>query len=263
MGFGSKGRTMFVKRVALLALLNVLGGSAWAADLPLMPLKAPVVPGYNWTGFYIGGNFGGVDGTASFKDSLRPPPTSNQTVFSSTTTTSFLGGGQVGVNYEFQSGLLIGVEAMFDGLSNMKTNFTAQNLNIGAGAAGIANGTVSERWVTMATGKIGFAWDRLLGYGKFGEAWVGGNNGSLTNGGTSVGVPIGSTLSGWTAGAGLEWAFVGNWSVRAEYDLIELSAQSFTVPSAPRTRYAGDAITMNDRTIQMITVGLNYKFNVW
>lgn len=254
---------MFVKRVALLTVLNVLGGSAWAADLPLMPLKAPATPGYNWTGFYLGGSLGGANGTASFKDTRQPPPTNNQTTFSSSTSTSFLGGAQVGVNYEFQSGLVVGAEAMFDWLSNMQTNFTAQNLNIGAGAAGTATGTINGRWMTMTTGKVGFAWDRLLGYGKFGEAWVGGNNGSLSNGGASVGLPIGSTLSGWTAGAGLEWAFVGNWSVRAEYDFIGLSGQGFTVPGAPRTRYAGDTINVTDRTIQMITVGINYKFSVW
>jgi outer membrane immunogenic protein len=167
------------------------------------------------------------------------------------------------VNYEFQTGLVIGAEAMFDWLSSGQTNFSAQNLNIGAGAAGTANGTINNRWITTATGKVGFAWDRLLGYGKFGEAWVGGTNGSLNNGGTSVGLPIGSTSSGWTAGAGLEWAFAGNWSVRVEYDFIGLSNQSFTVPSTPRTRYAGDAITFNDRTIQMITGGINYKFSVW
>jgi outer membrane immunogenic protein len=254
---------MFVKRVALFAMLNVLGGSAWAADLPLMPLKAPVVPGYSWTGFYVGGNFGGVNGMASFKDTRLPPPTNNQTQISSTTTTSFLGGGQIGANYEFQTGLVIGAEAMFDWMSNMKTNFTAQNLNIGAGALGTATGTINNRWITMATGKVGFAWDRLLAYGKFGGAWVGGSNGSLTNVGNTVGLPIGSTSNGWTAGAGLEWAFAGNWSVRAEYDFIGLSGQGFTVPSAPRTRYAGDVFNSTDRTIQMITVGLNYKFNVW
>jgi outer membrane immunogenic protein len=266
---------MFAKRVALptvasvfvaLSVLggsSVIGGGAWAADLPLMPVKAPIAPGYNWSGIYVGGNFGGSENTSSFSDTRSPPPANNLTSFASSNPASVLGGGQVGVNYEFQTGLVIGAEAMFDWLSSGQTNFSAQNLNIGAGAAGTANGTINNRWITTATGKVGFAWDRLLGYGKFGEAWVGGANGSLNNGGTSVGLPIGSTSSGWTAGAGLEWAFAGNWSVRVEYDFIGLSNQSFTVPSTPRTRYAGDAITFNDRTIQMITGGINYKFSVW
>lgn len=251
---------MFVRRVALLIALNAIGGAAWqaawAADLPL---KAPVVPAsYDWTGFYLGGNLGGANGTSSFSDTLRPPPSNNYTTFSSSSLTSFLGGGQLGVNYEFQSGLVIGAEAMFDWLANMPTTFTATNPR-----AGTASGTINNRWITMATGKVGFAWDRLLGYGKLGGAWVGGGTNSFTAGVTPVGVSLGSTSAGWTAGAGLEWAFAGNWSVRAEYDFIGLQNQTFTVPRVPATRFAGDTININNRTIQMITVGVNYKFSVW
>ena len=154
--------------------------------------------------------------------------------------------------------LLIGAEAMFDWLPNTSTTFTASNLR-----AGTATGTINNRWITMATGKVGFAWDRLFGYGKAGGAWVGGTNGSFTAGATPVGVSINSTNTGWTAGAGLEWAFAGNWSFRAEYDFIGLQGQNFTVSRTPATRFAGDTIGVNDRTIQMITAGLNYKFSLW
>jgi outer membrane immunogenic protein len=247
----SRGPTMFMKRVALLIALNVVGGAAWAADLPL---KVPAMPAYDWTGFYLGGNLGATNGTSSFSDTLAPA----RTTFSSSNPASFLGGGQLGVNYEFQSGLVIGAEATFDWLPNTSTAFTAANLR-----AGTATGTINNRWITMATGKVGFAWDRLFGYGKVGGVWVGGTNGSFTAGATPVGVSTNSTNTGWTAGAGLEWAFAGNWSFRAEYDFIGLQGQSFTVPRTPATRFAGDTIGVNDRTIQMITAGLNYKFSLW
>jgi hypothetical protein len=42
-----------------------------------------------------------------------------------------------------------------------------------------------------------------------------------------------------------------------------LQGQSFTVSRTPAARFAGDAISFNNRTIQMITAGLNYKFSVW
>jgi opacity protein-like surface antigen len=245
---------MFAKRItsALLIASNVIGGAAAAADLPV---KAPAVPAfYDWTGFYIGGNLGAANGTASFSDSLRPRPST----FSSSNPASFVGGGQIGVNYEFRSGLLIGAEAMFDGLSNAPTTFTASNATVGT-----ATGTVNSRWITTATGKVGFAWDRLLAYGKAGAAWVGGSTNSFTAGGTPVGVSINSNSGGWTAGAGLEFAFAGNWSARVEYDFMELQNQTFTVPGAPATRFAGDMISFNSRTAQMITAGLNYKFGVW
>ena len=243
---------MFVKRVALLIVLNVFGGAAWAADLPL---KAPAVAAdYDWTGFYLGGNLGAANGTTSFSDTFRPL----RSTFSSSNPASFIGGGQLGINYEFRSGLVVGAEAMFDWLANAPTTFTASNLR-----AGTATGTINNRWITTATGKVGFAWDRLLVYGKAGGAWVGGTNNSFAAGGTPVGVSVNSSSAGWTAGAGVEWAFAGNWSARAEYDFIGLQNQSFTVSGTPATRFAGDTINVNNRTIQMITAGLNYKFSLW
>jgi outer membrane immunogenic protein len=242
---------MFVKQVALLVLMSVVGGAAWAADLPL---KVPIVPAYDWTSFYLGGNFGAIDGTSSFSDTL----TAARSTFSASNPATFLGGGQLGINYEFRSGLVVGAEAMFDWLPNGSTAFTATNLR-----AGTATGTINNRWITTATGKVGFAWDRLFGYGKFGGAWVGGTGNSFTAGTTPIGVSINSTSMGWTAGAGLEWAFAGNWSFRAEYDFIGLQGQSFAVPRTPATRFAGDTINVNDRTMQMITAGLSYKFSVW
>ena len=242
---------MLMKRVALLIVLNGVGGAAWAADLPV---KAPVVPAaYDWSGFYLGGDLGAANGTASFSDRLVPPST-----FSASNPASFIGGGHVGLNYEFRSGLVIGAEAMFDWLANSPMMFTASNTR-----AGTATGTINNSWTTTVTGKVGFAWDRLLAYGKAGGAWVGGTNNSLTVGATSAGVSGPSSSGGWTAGAGIEWAFAGNWSARAEYDFIGLQGQNFTVSSVPATRFAGDRISVNDRTIQMITAGLSYKFGVW
>jgi outer membrane immunogenic protein len=185
---------------------------------------------------------------------LRPTPST----FSLSSPASFIGGGQLGINYEFGSGLVVGAEAVFDWLSNAQTTFTASNLR-----AGTATGTINNRWITTATGKVGFAWDRLLGYGKAGGAWVGGTSNSFNAAATPVGVSINSSSVGWTAGAGLEWAFTGNWSARVEYDFIGLQEQNFTVSRTPATRFAGDTINVNDRTIQIITAGLNYKFSLW
>src|SRR5262245_18086720 len=154
---------MFVKRIALLIASNVLGGAAWsAARAADLPLKAPAIPAYDWTGFYLGGNLGAANGTASFSDTIRPAPST----FSSSNTASFIGGSQLGMNYEFCSGLVVGAEAMFDWLSNSPTTFTASNLQ-----AGTATGTINNRWIIIVTGKVGFAWDRLLAYGKAGGAW--------------------------------------------------------------------------------------------
>jgi outer membrane immunogenic protein len=82
-----------------------------------LPLKAPAVPAYDWTGFYLGGNLGATNGTSSFSDTLAAA----RNTFSSSNPASFLGGGQFGVNYEFRGGLVVGAEAMFDWLPNAST----------------------------------------------------------------------------------------------------------------------------------------------
>ena len=106
----------------------------------------PVVPPYNWSGFYIGGNLGvGFNNTGGVSDTFG-------STFGTTNNTQFLGGGQVGVNYEFLGGAVIGAEAMFDWLPNTQNTITVTN------DANTANVTLNNRWLTTVTGKLGYAW---------------------------------------------------------------------------------------------------------
>jgi outer membrane immunogenic protein len=251
-----------MKRILIAsAVAFAAGGQALAADLsppPMAPLPrapamyVPVAPVYNWSGFYIGGNLG-----AGWNSGRSVSDTFGSTFTGSGQTTKFLGGGQVGVNYGFGGGVVIGAEATFDWLPNTTNTWTAT----GAGAAtgSTASATFTNRLVTTATGKLGYAWDRLLVYGKGGGAWIGANNPSLTVNGAGTTLNSSTTNNfGWTAGVGVEWAFAGNWSARAEYDYIGLQNQSVT--AGPGTAFAGDVVSINNRSISMFTAGLNYKF---
>ncbi len=252
-----------MKRLAFAVALSVGAGSAaLAADLPPpapMP-RAPatyvpvVAPPYNWSGFYIGGNLGaGWNSSGSVSDTFG-------SAFTTNTNTQFLGGGQVGVNYQFWGGVVIGAEAMFDWLPNTTNTITATNP-----IAGTASATINNRWLTTATGKLGYGWDRVLLYGKGGGAWVGTNNPGLTiNGAPAAFSNTTSNNLGWTAGLGVEWAFWGNFSARAEWDYIRLQNQSFTVAGAAAPgSFATDVISINNRSINMFTAGVNYKFGGW
>jgi outer membrane immunogenic protein len=144
-----------MKRILIAsAVAFAAGGQALAADLPPpapMP-RAPatyvpiVAPPYNWTGFYIGGNLGGAFTNGGFTSSI---PGSTVTTTSST---SFIGGGQVGANYQFWGGVVIGAEAMFDWLPNTKNTITLT----APGAGGSGSATINNRWLTTATGKLGY-----------------------------------------------------------------------------------------------------------
>jgi outer membrane immunogenic protein len=249
--------------LASVALLGGIGSAAMAADLPppmAPPPRAPAVyypppPVYNWTGFYIGGNLGAAwNSGGSVSDSF------GSTFTGSGQTTKFTGGGQVGVNYEFWGGVVVGAEAMFVWLPNTTNTFNVTGGGVATGNT--ASATLNSRWLTTATGKLGYAWNTVLVYGKGGGAWVGADNPNLTVNG------LGQTLSssttnnfGWTAGVGIEWAFAGNWSARAEYDFIGLQNQSLTV--AGGGPFAGDTINFNNRNISLLTAGLNYRFGGW
>ena len=241
------------------AFASCFGASALAADLPApAPIPPPVyaAPVYNWTGLYIGGNIGaawsGLSGS-NFSDTLG-------STFTAPTNVQFMGGGQVGVNYQFWSGFVIGAELMFDWLAgSQNTQITATAPD---GTAAFMD-TINNRWLTTATGRVGYAWDRVLLYGKAGGAWLGAGSPGITVGGAPVTLTSSNTSDfGWTAGFGLEWAFWNNWSVRAEYDYIGLNNQSFMVAPGPTT-FGGDVITYSYRSISIMTAAVNYKFGGW
>ena len=79
---------------------------------------------------------------------------------------------------------------------------------------------------------------------------------------TSVTPSASSSNWGWTVGAGAEYAFYGGWSARIEYDYIGLTNQTFTVPATAAV-LPNDQFTFNNRNIQMVTAGINYKFGGW
>ena len=76
---------------------------------------------------------------------------------------------------------------MFDWLPNTTNTFNAiEGPRAGSSWYPTASATLNSRWLTTATGKLGYAWDRVLLYGKAGGAWVGANNPNLTvNGATN------------------------------------------------------------------------------
>jgi outer membrane immunogenic protein len=242
---------------SIAALLVGMSVAAQAADLgpaPAPVYKAPPVaaPVFSWTGFYLGGNLGAGWSNGSVTDSA--PPLGLGGNWSANNNTTFVGGGQVGANYEFGGGVVAGVEGDFDWFANNNNSVTV----LGTTLQGSNNG----RWLTTLTGRLGYAFDRVLVYGKGGGAWVGSNNLTVTNvaTGSSVSFPNNNTNTGWTAGGGVEWAFYNNWTARIEYDYVGLSNATFTVP-ATSPILPGDIFTSNNRNVQLVTVGINYLFN--
>src|SRR5258708_4693228 len=142
------------------ALLTVVSGSAMAADLT-RPAPAPVyskapmmAPVFSWTGFYIGGNLGGAWAHHDWSDSTFGVNFSN-----GNSNGAFIGGGQVGFNYQV-SNFVFGVEGDFD--------WAAKNNNgNGVFVPGLGETiqvTSNDTWISTVAARFGLAYDRVLFY---------------------------------------------------------------------------------------------------
>ena len=114
--------------------------------------------------------------------------------------------------------------------------------------------TTQSDWLATVRGRAGYAWDRVLFYGTGGAAF-----GDLQ---AAAGVlPFNSTTQvGWTAGAGVEFAFTPNLTGKVEYLYVDLGSQSCAVASCAGGTFAIPAVTTVPLTENVIRAGINYKF---
>jgi outer membrane immunogenic protein len=218
---------------------------ARAADLP--PAPAPMAPAapvayapqiYNWSGIYVGAHVGGGYSSSSWSDPFGAANNDNSNDW------GFLGGAQVGANAQFNR-LVLGLEGDFS-WTNLK--------NSGTDSMGEALNT-NVQWTSTVTGRIGAAFNRLLVYGKGGLA-LAQDQSSLTDfaGNTATDSFL---RTGWTVGAGLEYALDDNWSAKIEYDYLGFGSQAmnFTTPV--------ESVSSNaSLNVQEIKAGLNFRFNI-
>jgi outer membrane immunogenic protein len=260
-----------MKKLLLVSSALVFAGPVMAADLPPapMPMKAlpPVaaVP-YSWTGCSVGGNVGAGWDHTTFSDPGLPnfifgniqtiAPAGS--VISEHGGAGVVGGVQAGCDYQFSNHWVIGIGGDY-GWSNINGALN-DPFFVGKNNAPVQLNTQTDR-IASVTGRVGYAWDHFLLYGKGGGAWVHDND-SVQNAPcfiVSCGNLVGSTdRNGWTAGVGLEWAFATNWSALIEYDHYGFNSKGVTLVS-PQTAPLG--LTYNiKQDVDIVKVGINYRF---
>jgi len=217
------------------AALIAATGSAFAADVLT---QEPVAATYNWTGLYVGAQAGYEWARTSY--SFNGPVPSG-----SFTPSGFVGGLYVGYNHQFDSPLVVGVEGDIE-YANVKASFNNPFGNLSAGSADL-------RWQGSARVRVGYAVDRFLPYVTggvaFGNFWFDGGPDPATLQSWT------KTKTGWTIGAGLEYAFADKWSARVEYRYTDFgTANGSLAPSFP-----GVIETMKIRD-HAVRVGVSYKF---
>ena len=225
-----------------------------AADLPVKaPPMVPVAPPFSWTGFYLGGNIGAAWGQRNVTDTVFGLP------FTQTSNGRFIGGGQVGFNYQVNN-FVFGVEGDADWVSHNSNNGVGV---VVPGIVGPLQVTSNNTWISTIAARFGIAVDHWLFYGKAGGGWVGNSNFTVTNTvtGASITGTNSRTASGFLVGGGVEYAVTNNWTIKAEYDYLGLGTRTCIVPvGAPFL--VGDTFTNRSRNVQEFKVGFNYLFNM-
>jgi len=203
-----------------------------------------------WTGCYIGANIGGAFGRLD----LDTPGGE-----ASSDGSGFAGGGQIGCDYQFSGGWVLGFRNMFDGTSNNRSRTFAVTT-----ATGTATGTVDfhNRWFDTLTARLGYAVQPAwLLYFQGGAVWsnVSADLTLTTPAGTVVG-SASDTKTGWTIGGGAEWMFAPHWSAFLEGNYMDFGSHDRVLTTAVATACAAGCAFSTKATAATILVGVNYRF---
>jgi outer membrane immunogenic protein len=229
---------------------------ASAADLAVRAAPAykapPPVYVFSWTGCYVGGNVGGFWSNREWDDAGIFPgdPFVGQS-FGTHNANSWIGGAQAGCNYQFAGGWVVGIQGDYDW-----TNATGSSVN--ALVPFFTNQT-HVKSLASVTGRVGYAWDRFLGYVKGGGAWETADYNGLVTATGIVASTASATFGGWTVGVGGEYAFTDWLSGFAEYDYYNFGTQSTTLTTTVGAFPIPVNIKASDNVFK---VGLNLRWGL-
>ena len=283
-----------MKKIALAVALSMLGaGTSLAADMAVKAPPAPLPPPCIWCGFYIGANAGWVGSTgnnnsfaaSTLESGADPTPiffSGNN--FNNQNTNGGFGGGQIGYNWAWPGagaagyGWLVGVEADIQGASLHRSSPALFVSEVGE-PGDVSSFRADSRltWFGTLRGRVGVTSGPVLFYGTGGLAFGGVNHNLLVsfNDTTDCGFAAGCAVAaqnstsdnrwGWVAGVGIEWMFAPNWSVKGEYQYIDLGSVTRTATALVTTDLGGEvegvtAIRRQNERFNTVRIGVNYHF---
>jgi outer membrane immunogenic protein len=205
-----------LSRTALVsAAASLLSFSAVAADLPAR-IEPAYMPVFSWTGFYLGGELGWIRTDPEYTTGALVLGT--PFIVSSTSSKDGLSYGMLaGYNYQLGN-LVFGIEGDFQGWTVGEIRYTSITGDFL---------TAHSKWGGSVRGRLGYAADRALFYVTGGAAFVS-NQTSIPTTGISIGGD--DTRSGWTVGAGVDYAITNNWFAGVEYRYSQFESKSFIYP---------------------------------
>jgi outer membrane immunogenic protein len=239
-------RKLLVGTAALVALVS----PAISADMQALTYAAPPAAAaeWNWTGCYVGGQAGGLWATEDWINQT-PGGDFNGESLGGHDLSSGVGGMQTGCDFQFPGGLVIGIQADYAWADAEGSHDSTREFGVdyGSGVNSLAS----------VTGRIGYARDRFLGYIKSGGAWEGNDYWAST---IVLGTVYTSrdTRSGWTVGAGGEYAFTKFLSGFVEVDYYDFG--NARISFTPQISGLRPAFVDIRETTGVLHVGLNLRF---
>jgi outer membrane immunogenic protein len=249
----------------LLAAVAAIAASisiAAAADLPnrVATPETPPEPQLTWTGFYVGGQFGyamGVSRSASYNTATGASLSSPSAAMNGD-----LGGAHIGYLFSAQSfpvltnifggngnagtSTVMGIEGDVDGTSAAAT-YPLLTHNVTNSAQENVQGSIR--------GRLGVAFGPTLVYGTGGIA-IGDISSTFRNA-TGGSDSADHTKAGYTVGGGVEYAFLGNLSVRAEYRFTDFGSVTDSLVNST----AGTVTVSHKQTDSRVMLGFSYRFD--
>lgn len=247
-----------------LSAVALTATAAAAADLPARAAPPPpviaAVPLFTWTGFYVGGqvgyawsdnnnNFDGI-GTVYTRNGAGALVPTTVGFGNTGDNDGFLAGVHAGYNLQLGT-LVVGVEGDVEGVfGNDNNNAFAGVVYLDAfgNPVSYAIAGTDLDWQASIRARVGVAFDRALIYATGGFAF-GGISGGFSN---SFYGNNDDTITGWTLGAGVEYAFTNNLTTRLEY--------RYTNYSGNDSIFNNVSLGGGDLDFHTVRVGLSYKF---
>ena len=159
---------------------------------------------------------------------------------------------QAGCDYQFAGGFVIGIQGDYAATDAEGRHDSARELGVAYHS--------KIKSLASVTGRVGYAWDRFLGYVKGGGAWERDDYWAST-------IVLGTayrareTRSGWTIGVGGEYAFTSFLSGFVEYGYYDFGTRE--IGFTPQVSGLRPAFVDIKDTTSVVRAGLNFRFGGW
>jgi outer membrane immunogenic protein len=264
----------------LLSGISLLIAAQATADAAGLSSESPApvfnVPGYSWTGAYLGGNLGGARASSDPRTTTTLGSAGSYFFPASISAIAAVGAQNIRTSgiadgaqggYNWQTGrLVLGLEADFSYVG-LKGTATGSAIYACCAPTGFSiNSSARSDWLVTARPRIGAAVDNVLFFVTGGVAvtdlhsafMFGDDNSSATASGSQS-----KTIIGGTRGGGVEAGFSSHWTIKVEYQYVNfgnISAASANLTSSFGPSPLNVFTHSTDLNARLYRLGVNYRF---